>query len=321
MRFPKSFSFIACVAVLVCGGLATNATAAEFEIEGTEPVTVVGEQAAPLVFTLEGIEVECEVVAFEGSMASIAQATLEVTPSYSGCQAFGFVGATVTAGSCKLKFLEPTGSGPFSGSASIVCTEGSIVVTAATCEVKIGAQGPVSGLTEENQSTTPLSLHVKSSMEGLTYNKTKDGFACPLKGTGVGVDGKYTGSADFEGSQGEAVAFGVSLTWMSANPEEVAFPNEIEVGKTDKKPLEFTFVGAVRKSINILDARIVNAAGTPFKIINNGCKKGKLVKGTPCKLEVEFAPEKKGAVTAEVIIEEDRILGRVFEVPVKGTGK
>jgi hypothetical protein len=324
MESLRVSSLAVCV-MIICGGLVASASAAEFEVEGTAPVTVLGKQVggeAP-VFTLDGSKVECEKVEFEGTMAGISQTTLEVVPKYSSCKAFGFLEATVSMNGCKYKFLQPTGSGPFSGQMSIVCPEGTIKIVAATCEVQIGAQGPLSGtVTHEDLGTTPIRLGTKAALEKLTYNRTKDGFGCPLTGTGVKEDGKYSGGAEFEGSQAGAVAFGVTFAWLSANPKEVEFPTEIEVTKSDKKPLEISFIGKIRNSVNILDARIVNTSGgNHFKIVNNGCKKGKLVKGTPCKLEVEFAPEKKGALTAEVIVEEDRVFGRTFQVPVKGTGK
>ena len=322
MGSSRFFGIAILVGAIFCGILAASATAAEFEVEGTPTVTVTGHGVsgeAP-VFTLDGTKVECESVAFEGTMTSIMQTTFEATPTYTACKGFGGLLTTVTTTGCKYKFLEPTGSGPFSGQFSLGCGEGSIKLTAGTCEVQIKSQGPATGLTHEDVGTAPVHLKTKAALEKLVYNRTKDGFGCVLTGTGVKEDGKYSGGAEFESTQGET-AFGLSASWMTANPTEVEFPNEIEVGKTDKKTLEFTFTGTVLKQINILDARVTNKVGIPFKAVNNNCKKGVLKRGVPCTLEVEFKPEKVGLVTATAELQEEGLFGRLATVPINGTGK
>jgi hypothetical protein len=322
MGSSRFFGIAICIGAIICGSLAAAAPAAEFEAEGTAPVTVSGHGAsgeAP-VFTLDGTKVECETVAFEGTMTSIVQTTFEATPSYTSCKGFGGLSTTVSTSGCKYKFLEPTGSGPFSGQFSLGCGEGSIKITGGTCEVQIKSQGPSSGLTHEDVGTEPVHLRTKAALEKLVYNRTKDGIGCVLTGTGVKEDGKYSGGAEFESTQGET-AFGLSSDWMTANPAKVEFPNKIKVGQSDKKPLEFTFTGTVLKQINILVARVTNNVGTPFKAVNNGCKAGVLKRGVPCTLEVEFKPEKAGLVTATAELQEDGGLGRLKKVPVEGTGE
>ncbi len=197
------------------------ASAAEFSTNGTPTVTIVSEQTEAHIFTIEaGLKIQCKKASYEGTMTKSAQKTLEVTPKYSECTAFGGLEATVNMGSCKYKFQEPFASGPFNGEWSVLCKAGEPAkVIAATCEVQFAEQGPKKTVTYENQATSPATVLIKAALEKLRYNKTKDGPFCLLNGTGEKEDGSYFGNSKAEGRK-EATQVGFAVGEVPASFEK-----------------------------------------------------------------------------------------------------
>jgi len=205
MRLMKMLG-IAMLAVLSMAVAASAASAAQFHIEGTTgPFTVKAHQVSEEnhVFTIEGgLTTKCKTASFEGTQAGTSATTLQVHPVYGGCTAFG-LSATINTHSCNYEFLEPTGTGPFTGKVNIVgCGTEPIQITAGTCEVTVGNQGPLSQVTYENLARTPKEVLVKAEVSGIRYTKVKDGFLCPLNGTGTLEDGTYKGNTETEGFEG-----------------------------------------------------------------------------------------------------------------------
>jgi hypothetical protein len=92
---------------------------------------------------------------------------------------------------CTYRFNTPTGSGPFTGSVTILCPAGKkINFTAEGCRVEVGEQ-TVSSVSHTNLATSPKSVTVKSNVTGITYT---GGLLCP-GATGTHSDGTYSGSA------------------------------------------------------------------------------------------------------------------------------
>lgn len=207
MRLMKMLG-VAMVAVLAMAVAASAASAAEFHIEGANPegtYTIKAHQVSEEnhVFTIEGgLTTKCKTATFTGSQVGTAATTLEVHPTYGGCTAFG-LSATIETHSCNYKFEQPTGSGPFTGKVDIVnCGTQPIQITAGTCEVTVGNQGPLSQVTYENLARTPKEVLVKAEVSGIKYTKVKDGFLCPLNGTGTLEGGTYAGNTETEGFEG-----------------------------------------------------------------------------------------------------------------------
>jgi hypothetical protein len=172
--------------------------AAEFEAE-EYPVEVTGVQTeGSHVLGVEGgLSVVCEEAKFKGSMDGWSE-TEELAPEYKKCTASGFA-ATITTNGCvyKLHAGEPLAEeGDFEGTTDLVCPTGNkIVVVAGTCEVQIAAQTGLGKIEyDDNPEATPDNVAVSIALTGVKYNKTKDGFLCPLSGTGEKSDGTYNGN-------------------------------------------------------------------------------------------------------------------------------
>jgi hypothetical protein len=202
MKLSKMLG-VAVVAVLAMAISASAASAAKFKIEGTTaPFTLKAEQVAAEnhVFTIEGgLTTKCKKASFEGTVGAKEVSTVEVTPVYSECTAFG-LSATVNMHSCKYKFLEPTGAAsPFSGKLNVACGSEPATIVAGTCEVTVSSQENLGTLTYKNEATTPKTVLVEANVTGLKYTKVKDGFLCPLNGTGTKEDGTYAGNTTAKG--------------------------------------------------------------------------------------------------------------------------
>lgn len=191
---------LALVAVLAMSAFAAaGASAATKFVAGTSTAKVVADQVASEnhVFTVDGSEVKCSTAHFEtaGEVASPAT-SITVHPTYSGCTAFGFLGATVNTTGCDYQLFA-------SGSINVLCSgSNQIIITAATCEAKVPAQEIASGVTYVNQATSPTTVLVEAGLNGtVKTNKTKDGFLCPLSGTGTSF-GSYLGDTVAKGFNG-----------------------------------------------------------------------------------------------------------------------
>lgn len=221
------------VLVALVGSLAVVAAAqaAEFTAE-SYPVTVTGNQggaeAPPLPPGTGGAEVEPETIfGFEGKLMtecgfagfvgqlSAASSSLTVSPTLSGCYAFGFIGATVSMNGCEYRFNATSGSADaFGGTMDIVCPTGKkITVVGGNCEVQIGAQTGLTGISYANltEAEPKAAATVGFGVKGFTYTKTKDGLICPLAGTGTLADGVIVGGATVLATDSEANPIGFGL--------------------------------------------------------------------------------------------------------------
>jgi hypothetical protein len=175
--------------------LASAASAAEFNHEGGEDARVIASNLnqGAHVFTAGLIgKISCSTATFTGTeFLSSPQPTVTVSPSYSGCTFLGVSNVKVNMEGCEYRFNTPTGTGPFTGSVTILCPENKkINFTAEGCTVEVGEQ-TVSTITYTNQAGPPKSVKVTSDAEKITYT---GGLLCP-GATGTHSDGTYSGTA------------------------------------------------------------------------------------------------------------------------------
>lgn len=201
MKSVRILAFAA-LAVLMLG-VPTTASASTAYFQATEyPAEVKGEREGEVhTFAVEGgISVKCETDTFDAELPEPLE-TLEVAPKYEKCTALG-VSATVTTEGCKYRLDANAADG------DIVCPEGkAIKIVVSTCEVQIGSQSGIEKVEYVNHEESPKTLSVKFKAEKVKYNKTKDGFLCPLSGLGEKSDGTYTGDILAKAFNGSQVGF------------------------------------------------------------------------------------------------------------------
>jgi hypothetical protein len=194
MALVKLLSLIG-IAVLAAASLATYASASEAEFHVFDASAYPAEFKTPAaaknhVLTIEnGLTVKCESATFAGSETySELQREIKLLPTYSSCTAFGLA-ATVNMEGCGFKVNADTGA------LSIECPTGKVVkITAGTCEVQIGSQENLKTISYANSESSPATVSVEVHLTSVKYNKTKDGFLCPLAGTGELANGAYDGA-------------------------------------------------------------------------------------------------------------------------------
>ena len=213
MRHLKVLGLVL-VAVLAIS--ATGASAASAQVKSSSyPSTLTGSQVGSHVFTIDGgFTVVCPVAFFGGVLKEEASTVGGVTAEYKGngenqCEAFG-LSATVSMNGCTYTFHDTnvvTVGVEHTGTVDLVCPAGkAVTLIYGTCEVQIGSQtglGPV--VYRDDGTTNHLTLNPNVS-KAITYNKTKDGFLCPLNGTGEKADGSYAGTTTVSGEDPETEA-------------------------------------------------------------------------------------------------------------------
>jgi hypothetical protein len=194
---------------------ASAASAAEFfhEAEGTARVIAKNEGVHKFTAGLIGT-IECKKATFTGTkFVPSPQKTVTVAPAYSECTFLGVSGVIVKTNGCTYTFNQPTGVGPFTGTASVNCPAGKKIEFEATgCKIEV--TGPeniekapaenqeLSSITFTNLATTPKLVKVAASVSKIKY--TASGTCTVL---GKKEDGSYSGTAlsDAETEAGEIV--------------------------------------------------------------------------------------------------------------------
>jgi hypothetical protein len=201
MKSARTLAFAA-LAVLVLG-FVTTASASGAYFQATEyPAEVKAEREGEVhILTVEGgISVKCETDSFTAELPEPLE-TLEVAPKYEKCTALG-AAATVAMEGCKYR-LDANAA-----DVDIVCPAGkAIKIAAFTCEVQIGSQNGVEKDEYVNHEASPGTVSVNFKAEKIKYNKTKDGFLCPLSGLGEKSDGTYAGNFLAKAYAGAQVGF------------------------------------------------------------------------------------------------------------------
>lgn len=186
--------------------VASAASAAVFKNPEGKSAKIEASQIGTHVFSVEGSNVECENATFtsEGEVAS-GTTVVRVTPVYTGCKAFGFLNATITTTGCHydIHMTTETSSVTFDGHIAVVCTGANkITIVAGTCEATVGSQEGLTEVMSKNRpAETPDDIVLEANVTGIKTNKVKDGFLCPLSGTGE-TTGTYVGDTKVIGKNG-----------------------------------------------------------------------------------------------------------------------
>lgn len=210
------------VPMLLIAMFAWGATAADAAVIKAEsyPASLTGNQMGTgtggtpgesgTILSFEGQMTECGSGGFTGELKA-ASSQLSVNQFGLSCTAFGFMTSSLSWNGCNYLLHVGSGSGDeFTGTIDFVCPEGQkVVITAGNCEIQIGAQSGLPGVSYENL-TIEKKLRIVFDVKGITYTKTKDGAFCPLNGTGVATNGVLVGGTKVSGTSG-GVATGLRI--------------------------------------------------------------------------------------------------------------
>jgi len=150
----------------------------------TYPTTLTAESALGNdVIKTEAGNVECK-AHYSGTLSSSSEG-IELTPTFTGCKAFGFLEAGVTFEGCKFfvakwKVFRIVGFG---------CKN--IVIHSATCKMAIPPQNPT-GKVDLTNNLGAGDISTQATVTGIAYEVTQDGFGCPFSGTGKKTGATFT---------------------------------------------------------------------------------------------------------------------------------
>jgi hypothetical protein len=181
--------------------VASAASASNFT-SGSATTWVHGNQepGAQHVFTVNSRTVKCETATFLGEATGTSVASLTITPTYSGCEAFGIKeseGTKVTMNGCDYKF---TAASTTSGTVQIECPVGqeiTVDVGTGICTVHIPPQTLAAGSIDYTVGGGDVT--VNSTAANIKTTMTIGSGGLLLCGTGGERPGSYTGSVTAKG--------------------------------------------------------------------------------------------------------------------------
>jgi hypothetical protein len=228
---------LALVAVFAMSAVVASAASANLGTLQTYPagatVDITAEQTVLHEFELTDHEVEpgkfatttCKWAHFDGvGTETTGQTEVTIQPTYGKhvnpgdtCIAFGQP-ATITATGCDylLKTGTPTGDGKgWHVTTDVVCSAANVIkIVTGTCEVHVMGQTGLntSQVTNAGGPETAMDLQLHTNITGITYNVTKDGIGCPLKGTGHFKKGDYRGTTTVQATDSTTgLAVGITI--------------------------------------------------------------------------------------------------------------
>jgi hypothetical protein len=322
MGWSKTLSLVA--GTLLAAAVWGQPAEASIVFDATGVVaTISGEQTAAHTFTFESeVKGSCAKATLGGEMEERAE-TLTLSPSYAECTSFGLA-ATVEPNGCKYVFRtgSKTEAGVFSGTTDVTCPkEAGITITgfSGNCQVKIGPQTGLGGVTYRNkQETSPTKVLAEVALNGIKYTVTKDAFLCPFKGTGEKTGGSMAGSSLLKATAGsEGAGFAVvdgPLTRLCAEKpnaknvclegaglEETALKGAIESPWDPPFEIEILETGVQKKVIDCdaeFSGQTSAETGAPLVVESISFKFSLCETGfTKCSVEMTNAPQTGGLWT------------------------
>jgi hypothetical protein len=208
---------LALVSVIALGAASASAAFAVEAHSGSGSATtfLTGTQIGTNQLDTEGGNIKCSGVNLAAKYSGTTAATVDVTPSYTGCTAFGltahidFMGCfyrftSITASHIDVNVLCPPGTGPV----TIIVTQGGNVV----CTVDVAEQTVPANVTNEAGSPDDLKVTPESTSIGYTVTYP-GGTGTKCGGVGAHSDGTYTGSVTARAYENESHTAQVSLTY------------------------------------------------------------------------------------------------------------
>jgi hypothetical protein len=190
-------ALVAMLAMSAVVASAASATAFSFKAEKV-PTQLTGKQHnGNDIFTTDAGKVECTEATYAGEQKVTPTNEVLVTPTYSGCTAFGFANTPIDVNGCQYRFTTVTKeSGNFEGSADIVCPAGKVIeVTAFGCTVTIGSQTGLKKVTYTNVGAgTTREVTVDVNLTGIVYVEDPGFFNTCANNKVTTSNGTYVGA-------------------------------------------------------------------------------------------------------------------------------
>ncbi len=224
----------ALVSALAISAFVANVASAEFFYfkSGSASTSLSGKQHPGTdVFTTDTGTVSCENVTYSGTQSGSEASEVSLTPSYSGCKAFGLLSVPIDVNGCQYRYKADTKvAGDYEGAVAIVCPgENQIAITAPGCTVTVGSQSNLGNITYTNVGSGATSeVTADVNISGLQYREHRPLFGICASDTVATSNGTYKGGTLITGTNGGAHT-GLSV---GAPPPKEAFKFKSESATT-----------------------------------------------------------------------------------------
>lgn len=175
----RTIKLLALTALAALAVTAVAASAAQAEptkfTAGSTSGTLTGTQTTKQVFTTKNGKVECTTATQSGTFTAASFTTSTVSPTYSGCTAFGFINATVAVNGCTYTFTGKENNKEVGeetlATATVNCSgTNKITVSGGGCVTTVGPQGPLNHVKFANNTTKkPDDVDATATLSGITY--------------------------------------------------------------------------------------------------------------------------------------------------------
>lgn len=210
----------ALVAALAISAVAASlASADSFTAESAPAIYTGSQQTANVLTTTVGTQ-KCTTTTFKGTVNATSTTTVSVSPSYSGCTAFGFPSDYDVNGCEYLFHISPT-AGVTTGTVALVCPAGKeITITAKSsvtnptlkCTIHTPAQSGLGTVTYKNVGAgATREILFELNLTGIKYTHTA-GTGLGACTSGSATSGTYTGSVLFTGENAGGAHVGIFLS-------------------------------------------------------------------------------------------------------------
>ena len=207
-------AFVAMLAMSAVVASAASATAFDAP-SGLTKATASQEAEFEHKFTVTFGAITCKTASFVGEANGNGLASIEVTPSYSGCL-FAGVSAEVITNGCTYKLFP-------GGTADVVCPAGKEITVVSPpagtvkCTVHVPAQTGLKSVTYTNLGSSPTQeVTIAVNLSGIKYSETEgSGLGkCPASNPVTQTGGTYTGKALATGENAAGAAH-TSIIWTA----------------------------------------------------------------------------------------------------------
>ncbi len=203
-------SALALAVVLAMSAMVAAGASAEapfkFKSESASTNLTGKQHAANDVLRVHTGTVSCNDVTYLGSMVGTETSEFSLTPSYSGCVAFGLA-SSIDVNGCSYRFKAGTKVGAnYEGSVDVVCPTGKqIEVTAPGCTVTVKSQNGLGSVTYTNVGAgATREITVDLNINNLAYEEHRPFFGICATNTQPTTGGTYVGAALLTGHNGSA---------------------------------------------------------------------------------------------------------------------
>ena len=206
---------LALVAAFAMSAVVASSASAYLGTTEKQPSTLTGAQENTNVFTTHGGEVKCTTATYHGEQATTSASSITLTPTYTGCTAFGFINIPIHTNNCHYLFTPVTPlTNPRQATVHIICPTKPIEITAPGCEVTVESQTPTGGtITVKNIGAgATRELTIETALTGIHYTEhERAGFPNCKSETVTTTNGTFTGNAKLKAESVAGVQHGIFI--------------------------------------------------------------------------------------------------------------